>query len=173
MEIPLLKAKCDLNVVDEVLFQVCQEVGYGQALTCDQREAIIAFLSGKDVFVSLPTGSGKSLCFALIPKSVNMLKRRVTGIQEHMRSVILVVSPLVGLMQDQVAHFNAKGIPSVVLNRTVVEENVSQVISRREYELVFVSPEALNIHRHMFRDEAVLAGLVGLAVDEAHCIHDW
>lgn len=39
-------------------------------------------------------------------------------------------------MQDQVARFNAKGIPSVVLNRTVVEENVSQVISRREYEHV-------------------------------------
>ena len=58
--------------------------------------AVLSFLKGSDVFVSLPTGSGKSLCFALLPFVFDELYGR-NG------SIAIVVSPLISLMKDQVS----------------------------------------------------------------------
>ena len=60
-----------------------------------QKRAITSFLEGNDVFVSLPTGSGKSLCFALLPFAFDNFLRREG-------SIAIVVSPLISLMKDQV-----------------------------------------------------------------------
>ena len=58
---------------------------------------------GKDVFISLPTGYGKSLCFALLPYIFDTIR----GVEN--KSIVMVVSPLIALMKDQVATFAAKG----------------------------------------------------------------
>ena len=75
-----------------------RRLGYGE-LTAEQRRAILAFVGGRDVFVSLPTGSGKSLCFALLPLVFDLLN-------EKEGSIVIVVSPLLALMQDQVHRFS-------------------------------------------------------------------
>ena len=61
-----------------------------------QKEVLEKFVGGKDIFVSLPTGSGKSLCYWILPLVYNHL-------QETSNSIVLVVSPLVALMRDQVS----------------------------------------------------------------------
>ena len=172
MEIPLLQRTVEVSRYEEILSSSVNSLGFTK-LTDDQHEAITAFLSGRDVFVSLPTGSGKSLCFALVPKVVELLKIAL-NIESPHRSVMFVVSPLVSLMQDEVTRFQALGLPSVVLSRFGELEEV-QSIKHGEYRLVFMSPETLGLQlfRELLCEDSVLKALVGIAVDEAHCINDW
>ena len=65
-------------------------------LRSQQKRAIASFMKGNDVFVSLPTGSGKSLCFAILPFAFDELHGRKG-------SIAIVVSPLISLMKDQVS----------------------------------------------------------------------
>ena len=67
----------------------------------------VKFIKGGDVFVSLPTGYGKSLCYTLLPSIFDNLR----GVKK--KSIVLVVSPLLALMKDQVANISAKGITAV------------------------------------------------------------
>ena len=82
------------TVTDEAIRQACLAFGY-TALSRKQEMAVRGFLSGKDVFVMLPTGSGKSLCYSALPILFDKIEHR----SGH---IVLVVSPLVALMKDQV-----------------------------------------------------------------------
>ena len=88
-------------------------LGY-TAATSDQERAITEFLKGRDVFISLPTGSGKSLCFGTLPYMFDHLKHYlVPGSQALGHSnICIVVSPLISLIKDQVAKFSEKGLRS-------------------------------------------------------------
>ena len=70
-------------------------IGYSK-LTPQQEEATVAFVNGNDVFISLPTGSGKTVCFAVLPFAFDIL----LGEQG---CIAIVVSPLTALMRDQVS----------------------------------------------------------------------
>ena len=64
------------------------------SITDNQREIIFNFIRGKDVYVSLPTGAGKSLCFAVLPYLFDLLKYRVPSVGElaaEERSIVVVV----------------------------------------------------------------------------------
>ena len=89
------------SILAEIVTSCVQELGYAKP-TDHQQEAVQAFLSGEDMFVSLPTGSGKSVCYACTPLVFPKLVQRK-------RSVAIVISPLNALMQDQVARFYLKG----------------------------------------------------------------
>ena len=80
----------------QLIVEVASALGIS-TLKSQQSEAIFQFLHGRDVFVALPTGYGKSLCYMALPCIFDRL-RGVTN-----QSVVLVVSPLVALMADQVA----------------------------------------------------------------------
>ena len=80
--------------VDRSIERACKRLGFS-SLRPQQNSAVLSFLRWNDVFVSLPTGSGKSLCFAILPFAFDELHGR-TG------SVVIVVSPLISLMKDQV-----------------------------------------------------------------------
>ena len=172
MEIPLLDRTIDLDLYEEVIARSSRYLGVYK-LTAEQYEAVTAFLSGKDVFVSLPTGGGKSLCFAVIPKAVELFKT-LLGLQCLTATVMLVVSPLVSLMQDQVNRFQGLGLPSIALN-ALNDGKVLQAIKDGKYQLVFLSPETLRLQRfrELFGEESFTRALAGIAVDEAHCINDW
>jgi ATP-dependent DNA helicase RecQ len=124
-----------------------------------QRELIQTVLAGRNALGILPTGAGKSLCFQL---PALFLKRTV-----------LVVSPLIALMQDQMAHAEAVRLEAARLDSTV---SVAEQAAREEeiragvHDIVFVTPERLQDPDHL----EPLLGRVGLLViDEAHCISQW
>ena len=89
----------DLQLIDAVE-NVAKEMGY-TVLHDKQKEAILGFLRGRDIFVSLPTGSGKSLCYSMLPKIFDTLKKKA-------KSIATVVSPLISLMKDQIHSLESK-----------------------------------------------------------------
>ena len=92
--VPRLTLTVPLVSVKQAITQSVKELGYDQ-LTDDQAEALHKFISGRDIFVSLPTGSGKSLCFAGVSLVLEKLK-------QESNSITVVISPLnVYNMRDQ------------------------------------------------------------------------
>ena len=88
---PAMSVRKDL---DSVIQSASLALGYPQ-LRSKQYDAVKSFLEGNDVFVVLPTGSGKSLCYSLLPLAFNTLLGRES-------SIVIVISPLKALMKDQV-----------------------------------------------------------------------
>lgn len=139
----------------------------------NQLEAMNATLGGKDAFVLMPTGGGKSLCYQL-PAVIK------TGKTE---GVTIVVSPLLSLMQDQVDHMKVLGIQAVAFNGECSAEYKRQVMTAFEerspedyIELLYVTPEmvskntAFNNGMRILHHKGKLARIV---IDEAHCVSQW
>lgn len=125
-----------------------------------QGEAIRALLAGRDVLCVMPTGSGKSLCYQL-----PALARA---------GVVLVVSPLISLMKDQVDQLAARNIRATYLNSTLGSADLSERLgglAEGRYALVYVAPERFRSPR--FLQAALQARPWLMAVDEAHCISQW
>ena len=126
-----------------------------------QGEAVGAFTQGRDVVVVLPTGGGKSICYQLPA----ILAHRGQG-------PTLVVSPLVALMEDQVAALADRGVPAVALHRGMDSAVRRTALARlRDYAMIYASPERLA--SASFRRRLREAGIAQVAVDEAHCISEW
>ena len=126
----------------------------------DQEAAINAALDGHDSLVLQPTGGGKSICYQ-IPAML-------------MDGVTLVVSPLIALMQDQVAALDILGIGAAFLNSTLSGEEQSDVYRRLasgEIRLLYVAPERLMQSQTIRRLQSVDVALI--AIDEAHCVSQW
>jgi ATP-dependent DNA helicase RecQ len=125
-----------------------------------QREIIQDALAGRDVFVLMPTGGGKSLCFQLPA----LMRDGLT----------IVVSPLISLMKDQVDALRTSGIPATYLNSTVDREEAKvrwRGLHRGEYRMLYVAPERLMLDT--FLERALKWNIAQFAIDEAHCISEW
>ena len=134
-----------------------------------QRKVIEGYCSGKDVFLSAPTGSGKSLTFEVAPYVFDYLEHSE---RLEVCSVCLVVVPLVALMKDQVASLVARGISAASVGADCTREQVKE-ISEGKYSLVFGSHEALLYsHRSIFHGK-LRKNLKAVFVDESHCIAKW
>ncbi|EEH11469.1 RecQ family helicase MusN [Histoplasma capsulatum G186AR] len=139
----------------------------------NQLEAINATLSGKDAFVLMPTGGGKSLCYQL----PSVIQSGTT------KGVTVVISPLLSLMEDQVAHLKRLHIQAFLLNGDVSREGKKEIYgalrnARVEHliQLLYVTPEMVNkngalldilSHLHSRRK------LARIVIDEAHCVSQW
>ena len=125
------------------------------------QEAVIqAVLDGKDVLGVLPTGGGKSLCYQ-VPALL-------------FEGCVLVISPLIALMQDQVEGVRAQGIEATFINSTIPAHEVEQRWTDAEhgrYDLLYLAPERLATDVFQARAERLDVSL--LAVDEAHCVSEW
>jgi ATP-dependent DNA helicase RecQ len=125
-----------------------------------QRRVVDHLLGGGDAIVVWPTGSGKSLVYQLPALALD--------------APVVVLSPLIALMQDQVAALRSRGIPATFVNSTLdrqERERRAADFARGVHRLLYVTPER-------FRNESFLAVIAGvkvalLAVDEAHCISSW
>lgn len=128
-----------------------------------QEQIITTLLSGKDVFVLMPTGGGKSLCYQL---PALMLE-----------GTAIVVSPLIALMKNQVDAVNGlssdEGVAHVLnssLNKTQTNQVFSDIKSGKT-KLLYVAPESLIKEEYLEFLREVKISFV--AIDEAHCISEW
>ncbi len=124
-----------------------------------QLEAVEAALGGRDALVVMPTGGGKSLCYQ-VPAACGI-------------GTVMVVSPLIALMDDQVSAAREAGLRAAALHSNLDEagkRGAFAAAARGELDLLYVSPERLAIGDLVDRMARVL-GLV--AIDEAHCVSHW
>lgn len=131
-----------------------------------QLEAIEAVLSGRDCFCLMPTGGGKSMCYQ-IPALVKS-------------GIVLVISPLIALMENQVASLKSKGIPAEFLSSTQTSHNKQKIhedldSGNPSLKLLYVTPELVATSGFKAKlTKLYNRGLLGLvAIDEAHCISTW
>ncbi len=125
-----------------------------------QQQAIEAVLSGRDALCVMPTGAGKSICYQL-PAAI-------------LPGVTIVISPLISLMQDQVASLNQMGLRAAYLNSTLTPRQMEKAMDNAcagMYRLIYVAPERLDTPRMMQLIRCVSISLI--AVDEAHCVSQW
>lgn len=117
----------------------CIEILFGiKALFPEQKEAIKAFIEkNTNVYVSLPTGAGKSLIFQSLPIIYDELHGNSRG-----TSVLMVISPLKALMKHQVRYLENLGIPAVaVTDELTSDPEILQQVENGTYTLVYGSPE--------------------------------
>ena len=151
---------------EAIITLTVKRMGYS-TLKERQKQAIFSFVNGRDVFVVLPTGFGKSLCYGCLPLVFDTLRK-------HEGSVVIVVSPLVALMKDQVDFFSSKGLTAVKADGCC-KESYRDIVGGK-YQLVFISPEAILSHqkwRRLLLLEVYQRNLVALVIDEAHCMRNW
>ena len=155
--------------LQKVIQDVATSVKLPFELNSQQIESIVQFASGKDVFVSLPTGFGKTLCYTLLPR-----------VFDHIRSVdnssiIIVISPLIALMEEQVMSVQSLGISAVYISDVQSREKRQQ-IKAGMFQVIFMSPEALfctTVWKNTLSTELYRINLVAMVVDEAHCVKKW
>lgn len=152
---------------EEDMMKILRDVFMLTHFRPNQREAIEAALDGKDVFILLPTGGGKSLCFQLPAVCTTGTTRGVT----------VVISPLIALIKDQVNGLKRKGVDAVSVTSS---EDSQSTISRlrksgRKPQLLYMAPEQhqndtmKNIVTQLYQN----GQLARFVIDEAHCISTW
>ncbi len=152
MALPLLKHDPKRDVLKDVF-------GFDE-FRPGQEQAIDALLAGRSVLTVMPTGSGKSLCYQ-IPALV-------------MGGLTIVVSPLVALMQDQVAALRLAGVAVETINSSRSrDENVAawRRAASGESRLLYLAPERLMTERMLGALSKLDVRLI--AIDEAHCVSQW
>ena len=158
------------ETLGDIIREVARNHGYDR-LKEQQLLAIGNFVSGSDVFVSLPTGFGKALIYGLLPAVFDRLKGYTKP-----TSIALVISPLASLMMDQKARFLPRGISAEFLGDIQHDARALQRVKEGHHKLVFLTPENLfhGLHiREMLMAESFQSKLIAFVVDEAHCIKKW
>lgn len=125
-----------------------------------QAEIIDSILSGRDVLGIMPTGAGKSICYQ-VPALM-------------LEGITIVVSPLISLMQDQVASLVDQGIKAAFINSSMTAGQYYRTLEKaeaNEYKLIYVAPERLSADDFLNLSLSVKISMV--TVDEAHCVSQW
>jgi ATP-dependent DNA helicase RecQ len=144
---------------DELKAKLKEIFGYS-SFRGNQEVVIRNILTGKNTFVIMPTGAGKSLCYQLPAMMYDGLA--------------IVISPLIALMKNQVDQMNAYGVNARFLNSTLSKGEITKL--KKDcvaglVKLLYVAPESLNKDENIEFLKKVQVSFV--AIDEAHCISEW
>ena len=127
-----------------------------------QKDIIANVLKGHDTLAVMPTGGGKSLCYQL-PALI-------------LEGITVGVSPLISLMQDQVASLETAGIHSAFLNSSLTWEEYCKAtdeIKSGKIKIIYVSPEGLATNRIRELLGSPDLKISCITIDEAHCVSQW
>ncbi|WP_179405494.1 DNA helicase RecQ [Burkholderia guangdongensis] len=144
--------------------EILNEVFGYSSFRGQQGEIVEHVADGGDCLVLMPTGGGKSLCY-----QIPALLRREAG-----QGAGIVVSPLIALMQDQVAALREVGARAAYLNSTLSGAEAAateRALREGDIDLLYVAPERLMTPRFLELLERTKIGL--FAIDEAHCVSQW
>ncbi len=144
---------------DALKIKLKEVFGYSQ-FRGNQETVIRNVLDGKNTFVIMPTGAGKSLCYQL-PALMN-------------DGLAIVISPLIALMKNQVDQLNAYGVNARFLNSTLSKGEITRLkkdCMNNIVKLLYVAPESMNKEENIEFLKKVNVSFV--AIDEAHCISEW
>ena len=125
-----------------------------------QEQVIRGVMQGQDTLCVMPTGGGKSVCYQ-VPALV-------------MEGTVLVISPLISLMKDQVDALHQVGIPAAYINSSLSSEEyfgTMELAMEGKYRLLYVAPERLD--SPAFKNQLRQMNIPMIAIDEAHCISQW
>lgn len=140
--------------------QILKEVFGFNSFRPLQESVVDSILNKKDVLMVLPTGGGKSLCYQL-PALL-------------MDGVVVVVSPLLALMQDQVMSLQAKGIKATMMSSLQEYKELKEIekqLKNQEIKILFIAPERLQ--NLTFVHFLFSLKIAFFAIDEAHCVSEW
>ncbi len=142
------------------LYETLKQVFGYETFREHQQQIIEKLIAGKDSFVLMPTGGGKSLCY------------QVPAL--HRPGVAIVVSPLISLMKDQVDALITCGVRAAFYNSSLKGPEARQVLAmlhNGELDLLYIAPERLMSDEFLARLSDIPIAL--FAIDEAHCISQW
>ncbi len=129
-----------------------------------QEQVIQHVLAGRHAMVVMPTGMGKSLCYQIPALTIDPDKREL----------VLVLSPLIALMQDQVDSLIARGVDATLINSSLDSETRATryaEVAAGKYRLLYVTPE--RFRKPEFLEVLKSRRVTLLAIDEAHCVSQW
>ncbi|KXZ49836.1 hypothetical protein GPECTOR_19g287 [Gonium pectorale] len=132
--------------------------GYSKFRLC-QEDVINTLLNGGDSLVVMPTGGGKSVCYQIPPLVLDR--------------VCIVVSPLISLMEDQVAALTTRRIPAAFLGSAQSSRQVKDDAWAGKYLFVYMTPELATASGAALAALHARRGIALVAIDEAHCVSEW
>ncbi|TKB73906.1 MAG: ATP-dependent DNA helicase RecQ [Nitrospira sp.] len=145
--------------VDDLTRQLSEQFGFAK-FRPGQEEVVRAVLAGRDAMTVMPTGQGKSLCYQL-PATL-------------LPGLTLVISPLIALMQDQVASLKQRNIKAAAFHSGLTgleKHRVIQDLNQKRLQLLYLAPERMQHEGFLQLLRSLWVSL--LVVDEAHCISQW
>jgi ATP-dependent DNA helicase RecQ len=149
--------------IDKLIYQTLKDFFGFDSFKGNQEQIIKSIYSGRDTFVIMPTGGGKSLCYQL-PAIIS-------------DGITIIISPLIALMKNQVdliRTFGAKKGVAHFLNSSLTKkeiENVKEDVLSGNTKMLYVAPETFNRERTIEFLRRIKVSVV--AIDEAHCISEW
>jgi len=147
------------TVTDDIHATLRRVFGF-HGFRASQQDIVEDLIGGRDAFVLMPTGGGKSLCYQLPAL--------------HRPGVGIVVSPLISLMKDQVDALQANGVRAAFYNSALGSAEAREVLARlhaHELDLLYIAPERLMTPAFLERLSDIDVAL--FAIDEAHCVSQW
>jgi len=138
-----------------------QYFGY-TAFRLHQAQAVEQVMNGKDTFVLMPTGGGKSLCYQVPALAMD--------------GTAIVISPLIALMKDQVDALKANGVAAAYINSSMNVDEQYEVMNRLKHgglKLLYIAPEKMSADNGAFLKVLQQIKISLFAVDEAHCVSHW